>query len=272
MATLIAVINQKGGVGKTTTAFNLGARFRILGKKVLFVDMDSQCSLTMIMQGRYDGTTMYELLLNKGTDAETALQKLPEGDLLPGSPMLSTLDIALTQVGKEYRLKEVLSGLADKYDYIIMDGPPTLGVATINMLAAADKIIIPTLADVFGTQSIGQLYETIKMVKQYCNPGLEIEGIVLIRHKGNQRLDKAIRDDLENIAEKIHTKLFRSSIRESVAVREAEVNQKSIFSYAAKSPQAEDFCRLADEMLGIVRQDETGPEEDIQGQISIELR
>lgn len=248
MAEILAITNQKGGVGKTTTALNLGVGLIRAGKRVLFVDVDPQCSLSYIMQGESSGTTVQELLLRRAT-AEQAIQTAPEGDLIAASPGLSTMDLMLNEMGKEYRMREALAAVSQRYDYVIIDSPPSLDVLTVNTLTAATQVIVPALADIFSLQGVGQLYSTIQAVKTYCNPNLRILGILLTRHTDRFILNRGMRELLEDTAKEIDSRVFRSSIREAVVLREAQAARQSIFSYAPKSKQAEDYQAFVEEFL-----------------------
>lgn len=251
MAEILAITNQKGGVGKTTTTLNLGAGLAKRGKRVLFVDMDPQCSLSYIMGGDCSGAvaSSRELLINPQMDPTLAVQHLKEGDLICANPGLSAMDLVLTQSGKEFHLQQVLRRLAPFYDYVVIDSPPNLGILTVNILTASNGVIIPALADIFSLQGVGQLYSTIQAVKTYCNPSLEICGILLIRHTDRFILHRSMRDMLEDTARKIGTRVFKAAIREAVTVREAEAAQQSIFSYAPRSKQAKDYDAFVDEFL-----------------------
>ena len=248
MAEIIAVTNQKGGVGKTTTSLNLGAGLRQRGKRVLFVDMDPQCSLTYIMDGSSEGRTVQDLLLGK-CNTVSSIQKLREGDLIAAAPGLSTLDMVLTGIGRAFKLRNALHEVRDDYDYIVVDSPPTLGILTVNVLTAANCVIIPALADIFSLQGVGQLYSTIQTIKEFSNPNLIIRGILLIRHTDRFILHRSMRDMLEETAEQIGTSVFKTSIREAVTVREAEAQQQSLFAYAPKSKQARDYEDFVSEFL-----------------------
>lgn len=249
MAKTIAVTNQKGGVGKTTTAIQLGAGMTIKGKRVLFIDMDPQCSLTYVMGGTLNEKSILEAMM-KTVPVEETVQHLEEGDLIPASVNLSVLDQSLTQPGKEYRLREVIAPLQDLYDYIIIDSPPTLGLLTVTVLTATDGVVIPAQADIFSLQGIGQLYSTIDAVKNYCNRDLTIEGILLTRHSDRLVHSRELREMVEQTAEQIGTKVFRATIRESVVIREAETSRMSVFKYAPKSKQAQDYWAFLEEYLG----------------------
>ena len=250
MAKIIAITNQKGGVGKTTTAMNFGIGLRLRRKRVLLIDLDPQCSLTYIMGGRSDGITVQDLLLNPQTEAMAAVQRLKEGSLIASNRELGSLEMVLTQNDRAFRLSEALKQVSPYYDYIVIDSPPALGVLTVNILTAANGVIVPALADIFSLQGVGELYSTIQAVKEYCNPELLLYGILLVRVSGRRLLlDRSMREMLEETAAQIDTRVFASSIREMVAVREAEAERQSIFAYAPGSRQAEDYERFLDEFL-----------------------
>ena len=154
----------------------------------------------------------------------------------------------LTATGKEYRLKEALAALGE-YSFIIIDTPPALGILTVNALAASDSIIIPAQADAYSLAGIGQLHQTIEAVRQYCNPNLNILGIVMTRHNPRSILSRDLTRLIKQTAEHLGSKLFHSFIREAVAVREAQAKRQSIFSYAPKSHAAADYLSLVNEIL-----------------------
>ena len=248
MAEVLAITNQKGGVGKTTTALNLGVGLLRRGKRVLFVDVDPQCSLSYIMQADSSAVTVQELLLRQAA-AEQAIQSTPEGEVIAASPGLSSMDLMLNQMGKEYRMREALAGVSRRYDYIVIDSPPSLDVLTVNTLTAATQVVVPALADIFSLQGVGQLYSTIQAVKTYCNPNLRILGILLTRHTDRFILNRGMRELLEDTAREIESRVFQSSIREAVVLREAQAARQSVFSYAPKSKQAEDYQAFVEEFL-----------------------
>lgn len=250
MAEVLAITNQKGGVGKTTTTLNLGAGLARKGKRVLFIDMDPQCSLSYIMSGNCKGATVVDLLM-QSKSVQEVIQHVKEGDLIAASPQLSSMDMLLNQTGKEFRLREALQPVMSMYDYIVIDSPPTLGVLTINILTAANSVIIPALADIFSLQGIGQLYASINAVRNYCNPSIRIAGILLIRHTDRFILNREMRHMLEDTAKRIGSRVFATTIREAVAIRESSARSSSIFEYAPKSKQAKDYAAFTDEFLRI---------------------
>ena len=180
MKEVIAVINQKGGVGKSTTAQAIGQGLFLKGYKVLFVDLDAQGNLSYSLDAKQTNLTSLEVLTRQAT-AKEVIQKTETGDIMPSSLQLSGADLMLTQMGKEYRLKEALEPLKKSYDYIIIDTPPALGILTVNALTACTGVIIPAQADIYSLQGIGQLNNTIDAVKKYCNKDLILKGIVLTR-------------------------------------------------------------------------------------------
>lgn len=248
MAETITFTNQKGGVGKSTLAMNFGVRLKMAGAIVLFVDMDPQCNLTYSMGVDNPARTIYDVLLGR-TAAQSAVIHAEEGDIIAASPNLSTLDIKLSGTGREYLLRNALRAIEDQYDFIIIDSPPTLGLLTINILAAANGVIIPALADVFSLQGIGQLYTTIQTVRTHCNPGLQIVGIVLSRHTDRFLLSRELREMMLRTAEQIQSRVFQAAIRESVVVRESQAKRQSIFKYSPRSKQTADYDQFVLEYL-----------------------
>ena len=248
MKEIIAVINQKGGVGKTTTTLAIGAGFLLRGFKVLHIDLDPQCNLSHTLKAEKDKLSTMELIEGKAK-AVDIIQKTWQGNIIPASPALAGADALITAVGKEYKLKEALNPIIENYDYILIDTPPALGVLTINALVACTGVIIPAQADTYSLQGISQLYDTISAVRQYCNNALEIKGILLTRYTSRAILSRDIAEVMEQTAKQINTKVFKTTIRETIAVKEAQANQQDIFSYAPKNNGALDYAALVDELL-----------------------
>ena len=247
----VAIINQKGGVGKSTTALALGAGLRRKKKKVLFVDLDAQGNLTYSLgfpaNSVPEKSTME--LLDGAVGAEESIVQAPGGDVIPSSPVLSGADKELTAIGKEFRLKEALQAVSDRYDYVIIDTPPALGILTINALTACDCCIVPAQADIFSLQGILQLNSTIQAVLHYCNPSLRIAGILLTRYNGRAVIGREIAEKLRETAAQMQTRVFKTTIREGTAIKEAQAMQESIYDYAPRSNVGSDYASFVDEFL-----------------------
>jgi chromosome partitioning protein len=243
-----AIINRKGGVGKTATAHNLGAGLQRKKNKVLYIDLDSQTNLTYTMDADVNGLTIQDVI-EDGADINEAIQHTAQGDIIPGAPGLATADSTLTATGKEYRLKEALDGLKAKYDYIIIDTPAQLGILTVNALTAATNAIIPVQAEIYSLQGIGLLNETIEAVKKYTNPLLYIKGILTTRYNKRAVISRDMQSNLEDLAKKLYTTCYKTPIRECTAIKEAQAMQTDIFSYAPKSNAAADYTAFVKEYL-----------------------
>ena len=249
MKECIAVINQKGGVGKSTTSNAIGAGLFQRGYKVLFIDLDAQGNLSYSMKCENKPLSSLEVLTGTATAREATLTT-PQGDIIPASPALASADTIITDTGREYRLKEALEPLKEVYDYIIIDTPPALGTLTINALTACDSVSIPAQADIYSLQGIGQLNQTIQTVKRYCNKGLTIKGIVITRYSPRAVLTRDMTDLLEDTAKQLNTKVFTSRIRECIALKEAQASQTDIFTYNPRSNAGIDYKALLEEMIG----------------------
>lgn len=251
MERVIAIINQKGGVGKSTTAAAIGAGLLLRGLRVLYIDLDAQGNLSYSLGAEASGLTGLSSLdvLEGKTEALKAIQHTPQGDVIASSPALAGADTVLTQVGKEYRLREALEPLENLYDAILLDTPPALGILTINALTACGGCIIPAQADMYSLQGIQQLYGTLQTVKKYCNPSLKVNGILLTRYNGRAVISREVAETLEETASKMETRLYHTRIRECTALKEAQAVKESIFSYAPRSNASADYSALIDEIM-----------------------
>lgn len=248
----IAIAQQKGGTGKSTTAQALGAGLSRRGGRVLLIDLDPQSNLTYVLGADQSKATALDVLTGKVT-AYMATQTLTTHPgmmaVIAGSPYLAGADATITGTGKEYRLAGTLKTVTGAFDVCIIDTPPALGILTVNALAAADEVIIPCLADVFSIQATAQIAETIAGVRTNCNQHLKIAGILLTRYTPRQNLTKDTTDILEDAAQKIGTHLFKTRIRETVSLREAQAMGKDIFTYNPRSAGAEDYNALIEEIF-----------------------
>lgn len=247
-----AIVNQKGGVAKTTTSLNLGAGLIKRGKKVLFVDMDAQGNLTYSMNISKINGNILDVLL-KISNINDCISEITIGSskssLIASTSLLSGADSKISEVGKEYRLKEALSTLNDTYDYCILDTPPSLGILTVNAMTAANNIVITAQADVYSLQGIANLASNVIAVREYCNKDLKIKGILLTRYNDRAIITRQITNMLESNAKELETKLFNTKIRENIAIKEAQAKKSDIFTYAPKSNGAMDYDRFIDEYL-----------------------
>lgn len=245
----IAVINQKGGVGKSTTALAIGAGLTLKGYSVLYVDLDAQGNLSYTLGATIQGYNALGVLQRPETITEE-IQHTEQGDIIASSPSLAGADATITETGKEYRLKEALETISGKYDYCVIDTPPALSILTINALVACNGAIIPAQADIYSLQGISQLNSTIETIKRYCNKDLYIMGIVLTRYSSRSIISREVAEMLEQTAEQLHTKLYKAKIRECTAIKEAQATRQNIFAYAPKSNATEDYKALVDEIIG----------------------
>lgn len=252
----VSVINQKGGVGKSTIAEMLVSALSLKGFKVLAIDLDAQGNLSYSLAADLNSPTILEVLTEE-ISVKDAIKKA-RADVISSNKALAGADAFIADTGKEYRLKEALEKIAKNYDFCIIDTPPALGILTINALTASDSVIIPAQADIYSLQGIENLEETIKAVKKYCNPNLKIEGILLTRYNPRTILSREVSEMAEKLAEKLETKLFKAKIRDAVAVKEAQISQESLFKYAPKSNVTKDYEGFINEFLGKERSKKNG--------------
>jgi chromosome partitioning protein len=248
MARIIGITNQKGGVGKSSTAMAFGFALSFTKKRGLFIDLDPQGNLSHTLKVKTDKASIYEVLAGELPIVE-AIQHTGKIDIIAASPRLSGADKSLDKIGKEYLLKEVIQTISKDYAFIVIDTPPTLGILMINALTACNDIIIPSHADIYSLQGIGQLYQTIETVQKYCNPELKIAGILLTRFNPRIVLNRSLSLVLEKTARELHTKLFATRIRECIAVKEAQAAQTDLFTYDSHSNAAKDYLDCVREYL-----------------------
>lgn len=259
MSTVIGVVNQKGGVGKTTTTVNLGAALAEKGKRVLLVDMDAQANLTthLGLGAKEDPENLetsggpefstYDILKGNKPAKEVILNRSKNLDVLPSNLLLSAADLELGGVvGRELLLKRALQPVKDDYDVVVIDCPPALGLLSLNALAAVEKVIIPVQSEYLALHGVRQLLDTIDQVKNIYNPTLVVGGVLICLHDSRKRLARAVSDTIRAYFGDL---VFDAVIRTNVALAEAPASGQTIFEYAPRSTGAEDYEALAKEVL-----------------------
>jgi len=250
MSKSIAVFNQKGGVGKTTTVINLSACLANKGKKVLMIDIDPQGNTTsgIGIDKNNLQSTIYDVLINEIPAKECIVGTNQENlFILPSSVQLAGAEIELTTVNqRELKLRECIDSIKNEYDYIFIDCPPSLGLLSINALSAVDSVLIPIQCEYYALEGVSQLMNTIKLVKKNLNPELEIEGVVLSMFDGRTNLSIQVVDEVKKY---FRGKVYTTMIPRNVRLAEAPSFGLSIIQYDAKSKGAEAYQELADEFI-----------------------
>ena len=247
---IIAITNQKGGSGKTTTTVNLGACLAGLGKKILLVDIDPQAHTTTHLgfKPHEIEITICDVLINSQPVDKIITKTLVEKlDILPSNVNLSGVEIELVNIiGRENILKDKIKELNDKYDYILIDCPPSLGILTLNALNTAQELFIPIQAEFFALEGMTKLLQTIKVVKERLNGKIEISGIILTMFDGRKNI---CRDVTRKVEEFFKEKVFKTRIRDNVKLAEAPSYGQPVILYAPRSYGSLDYQELAKEVL-----------------------
>ena len=251
MTRIYTLVNQKGGVGKTTTAINLGAYLAQSGQRVLVVDLDPQANATSSLgvDKRTVQSGTYEALLNGDTPASSILfNERLKLSLLPSSPSLAGAEIELVEEsGREFRLKDALQSLKGKYDYILIDCPPSLGLLTVNgIIAAKDGVLVPVQCEYLALEGLGQLTQTIERVQSALFPGLKVRGVILTMFDPRTNLSNDVVKEVNN---HFPGQVFKSVVPRSIRLAEAPSYGLPISAYAPSSVGAEAYSALAKELL-----------------------
>lgn len=247
----LAIINQKGGVAKTTTAWALGCGLNKKGYKVLLVDLDAQSNLsfTAKVDLLHLDTTLYDVFKGNA-DVKDALNSITDTmDILTGGISLASADREFVSLGREKMLKKALAPISNNYDYCIIDCPPSLGLLNENSLTAADDLIIPMQTDIYALQGIHQLQGFINDVKENSNPGLNIKGILITRVSENTNLYKDMRPQFEIVADDMGTKVFNTFIRNTVAVSEVSAQRSNLFDEMPNATATKDYQAFINELI-----------------------
>jgi chromosome partitioning protein len=250
MGKIIAIANQKGGVGKTTTTVNLAASLGVLENKVLLIDADPQANATSGLGLDVDSVEFgtYQVLEHTISAKETILKtESPNVDLIPAHIDLVAIEIELVdKQEREFMLKKALNELKDDYDYILIDCAPSLGLITLNSLVAADSVIIPIQCEYFALEGLGKLLNTIKSVQKIHNPDLDIEGLLLTMFDSRLRLSNQV---VEEVKKHFNSMVFETIVHRNIRLSEAPSYGESIISYDATSKGAVNYLNLANEII-----------------------
>ena len=256
MGKIIAIANQKGGVGKTTTTINLAAALGVLEKKVLLIDADPQANASSGLGIIVDEVEVgsYQLFEHSISAKEAIVPtNSPNVDIIPAHIDLVAIEIEMVDKDRrEYKLKEALESIKDDYDYILIDCAPSLGLITLNSLVAADSVIIPIQCEYFALEGLGKLLNTIKSVQKIHNTHLDIEGLLLTMYDSRLRLSNQV---VEEVKKHFHNMVFKTVIQRNVRLSEAPSFGESIISYDATSKGAVNYINLANEILKLNNKD-----------------
>lgn len=251
---IIAITNQKGGVGKTTTAINLAAALANKGLRTLLIDLDPQANSSMSFVDIHEvGPAIYEALTESDValaDVVRPIEKVPNLMLAPATIALAKLEAKLIgELDSHYRLKDELDAAYEDFDYVVIDTPPTLGIITVNALVAATHVLIPIQASYFALEGTDDLLETVDKIKQRANPRLQILGALITLFDKRTLLSKDIHEQIERV---FGNKVFDTVISKSVRLEESPAYREAIFTYAPKSSGAFEYYRLSEEVVSRV--------------------
>lgn len=254
MSIKIAIANQKGGIGKTTTALAVATGLKRKKKKVLMIDTDPQRNTTRVYKAEIEGNATLADIMYEETKAEECVQHSALGDIIASDPALKVADNRIP-FGADafFHLSDAMQNIDDNYDVIVLDTPPGSGIILGNVLTYVNYLIIPVICDTFGIQGLRDFYGMIKEFRKRFNPDLKILGLLKVKYKGRQNLTKSIEDNiLPEFAKEMETIVFNTTIAESVKCQEAQAMFASIFDYAPNSTTAQDYSKFIKEMMKMI--------------------
>jgi len=254
MAQIISLVNQKGGVGKTTSAINIAVNLAVLEEKTLLIDLDPQANATTGVSDLYkkQKNNIYDVLIKKTPIKDGIIEtQIEHFHLIPSANDLVGAEIELvSMIAREYQLKKILKELKSDYKFIIIDCPPSLGLLTINALAASDSIIIPIQCEYYALEGLGQLLNTVRLVQKHINSDLEITGVLLTMYDARLNLSKEVSNEVKSY---FKDKIFKNAIHRNVRLSEAPSFGKPAIMYDANSTGAKNYMELVEEIIDRVK-------------------
>lgn len=254
MARIIAITNQKGGVGKTTTTINLGASLAVADMKVLIIDADPQgnSSSGVGLRGKFRKSLYHALVMSEPIENLYLNTELASLKVVPSEKILAAAEIELVDVeDREFKLKKLLNGISEQFDYILIDCPPSLGLLTLNALAAAHSVLIPIQCEYYALEGVSDLWDTLTKIRRTLNPNLTIEGFLLTMFDERTNLSNQVVSDLRDF---LGSQVFTTIIPRNVRLAEAPSHGKPVILYDIKSKGAESYLKLAKEVINNVKE------------------
>lgn len=256
MATVITFTNQKGGVGKTTSSSALIAALANKGYKVLGIDLDPQGNLGFYFGIDIENSkTIYDAMKGQSEFFEV-IQTADKVDIVPSNILLSGAELEFNKSGREFMVKDLIARVKDKYDFVIIDTPPSLNVLTVNAYVASDHLIIPMVPEILSLLGVSQLKETVDAVTRFYNPNLNVLGVLLTKYNPRTILTREVEDMANQIAKQLDSRVFNNKVRAAISVAESPAHGMSIMEYAPDSTTARDYRQLVNELLDLLKKEQ----------------